>query len=706
MRSGLLALFAFSGAALTFGLEPLVGRLLLPAYGGGFQVWTTCLMFFQAVLFLGYCYARWIGPAIGRWHLAIVLLPLAFLPVGVGDPSASGAPILAVLTSLLLHVAVPFGVLSTTGVMAQTWLARSELSDRGDPYHLYAASNAGSLIGLLGYPFLLEPLFGLGAQTRIWAVAYLVHAGLAFAIGASLRTSFRAAPEQAADCAAPELRTQVGWFLLSAAPAILLMAVTNAIAIQVGSLPMFWVLPLALYLLTFILAFGRGSGRVGHGRVLGFSLLPLIPMLWLPAWRGLALHLFILFHLALASHAELHRRRPDARELGTFYFVVALGGLVGGIFVGLVAPLCFTALYELGIGLALSLASLLAARRKALRAWLSKRAAVAWFRRCESRALRLAAAIPLAAASGALLAASWGASVGISRVHGFFAFRNFYGIYAIREGAAGEIGLPGSTGAERAPVRALIHGRTFHGFELLSAGGERFPTGYYHRSTPFGDVFSLLASPKTVGVMGLGAGTMAAHFGSGDELVFYELDPDNEWIARDHFDYLRSCPARVRVVVGDARLALARDSLAPGAYYDALLVDAFSGDGIPTHLVTLEAIESYLGKLRPGGLLVFHISNRYYELRPVLRAASRSLGLHGLYRDSSHDGPLAEYESPSIVYAIARERESLAPLALRGWLDPERRGEIPDVRPWTDDYVNLLVPLYARFASERAPLTP
>lgn len=706
MRAGLLALFAFSGAALTFALEPLVGRLLLPAYGGGFQVWTTCLMFFQAALFLGYCYARWIGPAIGRWHLAIVLLPLACLPVGVGDTPPHGTPILAVLNSLLLHVAIPFGVLSTTGVMAQTWLARSDLSDRGDPYHLYAASNAGSLIGLLGYPFLLEPLFGLGAQTRIWTAAYLVHVGLALAIGASLRTSFRVTPAEAAACAAPALRTKAGWFLLSAAPAILLMAVTNAIAIQVGSLPMFWVLPLALYLLTFILAFGRGSGRPGHGRVLWLSLLPLAPVLWLPAWRGLALHLFILFHLALASHAELYRRRPDARELGTFYFAVALGGLAGGVFVGLVVPLCFTALYELGIGFALSLGSLVAVRREELRAWLSKRAAVAWFRRCESRALRLAAAIPLAVASALSLAACWSATVAISRVDGRFAYRNFYGIYAIREGAAGEIGLPGSTGAERAPVRALIHGRTLHGFEVLAPDGARFPAGYYHRNAPYADVFSMLPAPKTVGVMGLGAGAMAAHFGSGDELVFYELDPDNEWIARDHFDYLRSCPARVRVVVGDARLALARDPAAPGAYYDALLMDAFSGDGIPTHLVTLEAIGSYLRKLRPGGLLVFHISNRYYDLRPVLRAVSRSLGLHGLYRDSRRDGPLAEYESPSIVYAIARERATLAPLAERGWLDPERRGEIPDVRPWTDDYVNLLVPLYARLASDRPPPKP
>src|SRR5262245_19055362 len=702
LRTGLLALFAFSGAALAFALEPLVGRLLLPAYGGGFQVWTTCLMFFQAMLFLAYCYARWIGPAIGRWHLAIVLLPLAFLPLGVGDTPATGAPILAVLISLLLHVAVPFGVLSTTGVMAQTWLARSDLADRSDPYRFYAASNAGSLVGLLGYPFLLEPWLGLGWQTRIWAAAYAVHAGLAFAIGAWLRSSFRIGREEAAVDAASPLRAKVAWFLLSAVPGILLMAVTNAIAIQVGSLPMFWVLPLALYLATFILAFGRRSGRVGHARILGASAPLLLPLLFLPAWRTLAVYLFLLFHLALPSHADLHRRRPAPRELGTFYFIVALVGLAGGIFVGLVAPLCFTALYELGIGMALSFGTLLLSRGEELRAWLSKRAVGMWFRRCESRALRLAAAIPLAAAAGVSLAAFWGATVGISRVDGLFAFRNFYGIYSIREGAAAEMGLPRTTGEERAPVRALIHGRTFHGFEVLSAGGEAFPTGYYHRHAPFGDVFSMLPSPKTVGVVGLGVGTMAAHFSPGDELVFYELDPDNEWIARDHFDYLRSCPARTRIVVGDARLGLAGDPAAPGAYYDALLVDAFSGDGIPTHLLTLEAIRSYLAKLKPGGLLVFHISNRYYDLRPILLAASRSLDLHGLYRDSS-DETLAEYESPSVAYAMSREAATLAPLAERGWLDPERRGGMQDVRPWTDDYVNLLVPLYARIASDRSP---
>jgi SAM-dependent methyltransferase len=703
VASRLLALFALWGAVLTFALEPLVGRLLLPLHGGGFQVWTTCLLFFQVALFLGYCYARWIGPAIGRWHLAIVLLPLAFLPIGIDEAPAAGAPTLAVLESLLAQVALPFGVLSTTGVMAQSWLARSKLADRADPYHLYAASNAGSLIGLLGYPFLLEPLLGVRAQTWLWGAGYLLYAGLALAIGASLPSSLRGTPPLEPARAPAPRRAQVGWFLLSAAPVILLMAVTNAIAIQAGSLPMFWVLPLGLYLLTFILAFGRRGAAAGYARILGLSLLALLPALCLPAWRGLALYLFAMFHLALANHAELHRRRPSAGELGSFYFALALGGLAGGVFVGLVAPACFPALYELGVGFSLALGSLVVARRRELRAWLEAQAPLGWIRRRESRALRLVAASALAALTGLSLAASWSAVVAISRVQGRFAHRNFYGIYAIREGELGEVGMPGSTGP--GPVRVLIHGRTVHGFEVLAPGGERLATGYYQADAPYGDVFRVLPSPKTVGVMGLGAGAMAAHFEAGDELVFYELDPDNERIARDHFGYLRGCPARVRVVVGDARLELARDAAAPGAYYDALLMDAFSGDGIPSHLLTLEAIRGYLAKLKPGGLLVFHVSNRYYELGPVLRAASRSLGLHGLYRDSSRGGELSAYELPSVVYVLAEERAALAPLAQRGWLDPEPRRDLPDARPWTDDYVNPLLPLYARLSDRLRPPT-
>ncbi len=698
----LLQLFSSWGAFLLFSMEPLIGRQLLPGYGGSFQVWTTCLMFFQAMLLLGYCYTRWIGPRLGHWHLALMLLPLAFLPLGVGAAPALAHPIGAVLHSLLLHVALPFWILATTGVMAQTWLARSELPERGDPYFLYAASNTGSLTGLLAYPFAIEPLFGLRAQAAAWAFGYLVYLALALAIALTLRGAVAPSEARKAECqphSASGKRITLVWLLLSAAPAILLMAVTNAIALQVGSLPMFWVLPLGLYLLTFILAFGRRSWLRARRRVVLGSAALALPLLLGAAWRELGLHLLLVFWLPLACHTELHARRPEPHRLTSFYFVQSLGGFLGGAFVAVLAPMLFPALYELGIGILLCLAALLLARGDRLRDWVAQSTSARWLRTFESRPLRLAVACLVAAAAAPAFVAGASTLVAISRVDGLFAYRNFYGIYAIREGGLDALGIAGSARGGSAPVRALVHGKTLHGFELLLPEGPRIATGYYHEASPYGEVFAALPTPKVVGVMGLGAGVMAAHFQADDELVFFEIDPDNEWIARDHFGYLDGCPARTRVVVGDARLELSRDPRSPDGHYDALMIDAFSGDGVPTHLMTVEAIGEYLDKLGPDGLLVFHISNRFYDLRPVLKAASRALGLHGLFRDSRHR-PVAPYETPSLVYVLARRPEQLAPFAARGWSDPET-SDIPDIRLWTDDYVNPLVPLLVKLAEAR-----
>ena len=246
-------------------------------------------------------------------------------------------------------------------------------------------------------------------------------------------------------------------------------------------------------------------------------------------------------------------------------------------------------------------------------------------------------------------------------------------------------------------MRTLIHGNTIHGFEVLVPGGERLATGYYHPNSPYGNLFSVLPSPKTVAVLGLGVGAMAPHFDSTDELVYYELDPDNEHIARSYFGFLDSCPARLRVVVGDARLSLLRDDGAPGPYFDAIMMDAFSGDGIPAHLLTVEAISSYLQKLKTGGILAFHLSNRYYDLRPVLKVAADELGLHGMYRRSVRRDALEEFENASLVYVLAEDPNSIAPLAKLGWKRPDSSNEIADIALWTDDYVNLMVPLYEAF---------
>ena len=706
LRTRCLVLFTLLGASLMFALEPLVGRLLLPGFGGGFQVWTTCLMAFQALLLLGYCYARWIGPRIGRWHFVVILLPLLFLPLGVDPEPDLANPILAVLESLIRYIAVPFGVLTTTSVMAQMWLADSDLVDRDDPYYLYAASNAGSLIGLLGYPLVLEPLLGLRAQGQLWTVAYAIYALLAIGLAVALRSTTEARPpvEVSEPPAVPKPKANPGtlayWFFLSAAPCVLLMAVTNKITVEVGALPLFWVLPLALYLTTFILTFARRSWLSWWPRLIVVSAVTLGPILYSEAWRLLGVYLLILFSLALACHTELHRRRPDPVQLATFYLVMSLGGFVGGVFVGFIAPTFFDGLYEFGIGIALSIATLSCAWRREISHWLSERDAVQRLNRCKSRVARIAIVTPVALVCAIACFALSVILIGVSRSDGLLTLRNFYGIYRITDRSVGDMGWLGGTPPASVGVRTLIHGNTYHGFEVSVPGGERLATGYYHANSPFGDLFSVLPSPKTVGVVGLGAGTMAAHFNPSDELVYYELDPDNERIARSYFGFLDSCPAPIRIVVGDARLSLLQDERAPGPYFDAIMVDAFSGDGIPSHLLTVEAISTYLQKLKPDGILGFHISNRYYDLRPVLKAAADELGLHGMYKRSTRGDGLEDYETPSLVYVLSANPNSIASLVESGWRDPDSSNEIAEIALWTDDYVNLMVPLYEVFTDD------
>ncbi|MBW2715215.1 MAG: hypothetical protein JRD03_04025, partial [Deltaproteobacteria bacterium] len=578
--------------------------------------------------------------------------------------------------------------------------------DRDDPYHLYAASNAGSLIGLLAYPLVLEPLLGLRVQGQLWTVAYAIYVLLAIILAVTLRTPKRA--RQTAEITEPPMEPQPAialgtlayWFFLSAAPCVLLMAITNKITVEVGALPLFWVLPLALYLTTFILAFARRSWLNWWRRLVVVSAMTLGPILYLEAWRSLGVYLLILFSLALACHTELHRRRPDPLRLATFYLVMSLGGFVGGVFVGFIAPTFFDGLYEFGIGIVLSIGTLSWAWRREVSHWLSKRGAVQRFSRCESRVARIAILTSVASVCAFAGFALLVTLISVSRIDGILTLRNFYGTYRITDKTAGDMSWLGGTPPASVGVRSLIHGDTLHGFEVAVPGGDRFATGYYHANSPFGDLFSALPSPMTVGVVGLGAGTMAAHFNLSDELVYYELDPDNERIARSYFGFLESCPASLRVVVGDARLSLLQDERAPGQYFDAIMVDAFSGDGIPSHLLTIEAISTYLQKLKPNGILGFHLSNRYYDLRPVLKAAADELGLYGMYKRSRRDDELEDYETPSLVYALSADPNSVALLAEIGWRDPGSSDEIADIALWTDDYVNLLVPLYEVFTDE------
>jgi spermidine synthase len=679
-RRAVLPLFVLQGALLLFTLEPMVGRRLIASHGAGFHVWNTCMMFYSGALLVGYLYAHWVVPRVGRWHLVFVASSLLWLGVGEMPEPGAGGPVLSVLVALLLTTAVPFVVLATTSVVAQQWLAASREPGSEDPYYLYAASNVGSLLGLLAYPFLIEPLLGLEAQRGVWGALLVGYVAIAFVLAPRGRL---VAPPLLADEAgerdrAPGMADVAHWFALSLAPSMALLAVTNLIANHLGSIPLVWVAPLAVYLATFVLAFRT---RAEGGSFLRRNA-PEIAVLALIGTTGsLAGPLGLLFLVALAGHSELHRTRPEPRHLTVYYLVVSAGGWAGAAFVSLAAPFLFSDLYEWPLSLLLLSATL----------WIGVRGLPAEAGSApDARRRRILRLVVYAATAGTFFNL-----FARGLVEGFDAvtLRNPFGVYRISGTPAGAAGQFDARGAE---ARYLLHGGTVHGVQLTDPERRREPVGYYHAASPLGDALGSLEGPSRVAVVGLGTGTAAAFFGAEDEVVFYELDPDGEAIARAHFSYLEDSPARVRVEVGDARLSLERDPTARDRSFDLLFVDAFSGDAVPAHLLTLEAMALYERKLKEDGLLLMHLSSRFYAFEPVVKAAAEALGLHAATARSTP--PLEPLEMSTRAYVLARDPERLAPFLSRGWSSHE---DVPAATLWTDDYVNVLSPLWHGLRGER-----
>jgi hypothetical protein len=747
-----LRAFVLLGALLLFGMEPLVGRLLLPSSGGGFHVWAACLLFFQTALFLGYLYTHLFSKWVGRGHILLALAPLLFLPIGRflreldPDPSSPTASILGVLT---LSIAVPFVLLSTTGVIAQRWLAESDLPERENPYQLYAASNAGSFVALLSYPLVFEPLFGLQAQRWVWSAAYLVYLGLAISLvprgsraagaapepagevepagegepageaaesagaapasqepgpAAEAAAKEEAAPAEAAnpneiDSASSEDSEAVpekvspglflAWLVLAAVPSACLVAVTNVIAMDLGSLPMVWVVPLCIYLLSFVLTFGPKERYPAFVRRLTPEVLTLGFCLWLLGgqftWLAGLGHLLVLSWVCWVGHGELYRARPAPSRLTTFYLSVSLGGWIGGFLVTFVAPRAFTGLWEYPLALGALLVALLGLRGRKIMGYV--RAAHP-------------AQIGISAIAIALALLYVGIDRALITVHPE-AYRNEYGIYKV-----GTVPLRGPRGeavrikGEVAELRAMSHGTIIHGKEILQAPG--VPIGYFHGRAPLGRALKQRPAPAKIAIVGLGAGAMAGNLRPGDELTFYEIDPDVEVLARKHFTYLeRSRGSILPMRAGDARLELSKD---PQGTFDVIMVDAFSSDAIPIHLLTREALDVYRARLKPDGWLILHISSRYYDLRPVVRATARSLDppMAGVIQETINAPPeelvklALRFEDPSSTYVLAATSELLEPLHEVGFKD-DTGFALPELSPWSDDYANILGPLWARY---------
>lgn len=649
----LFVVAVFSSAGLVFLVEPMIAQLLLPRLGGSPAVWNTSLAFFQAALLLGYGYAHLLqrlGAVRRQMTVHIFVLALAGLVLPLHISTALGAsstdhPILWLLGVLVLAIGPPFAALSATAPLLQAWFGRidPDPSRRSDPYALYAASNLGSLLALLAYPFVVQPLMGLGGQRAAWSLAYAVFALQIVVLAAmlwrrqgatsDLRTS---RPAEGVEAGAPGLWSErLVWMLLAAAPASLLLGVTTHITTDVASAPFLWVPPLALYLLTFVIAF-QSPPPVPPGVILLLQagsaaiclmIMPIRSSLWLPL---LGVHLTAFFLTALVCHQALAARRPPAARLTDFYFWMSLGGVIGGSFNAFLAPVIFNAVWEYPLVLVLAgLARPWGSRpsgwtaRGLIAAGLAAAAVVAfpysptpiWLQELLFGVVLLAAFLlrdraPLfVVLVAALSIATETSQVRLSIRE---SFRSFFGVIQIGEFDSHSLGR----------LRYMVHGSTLHGAEAEAPALRCLPLVYYAPADPIGQVVAVkqAAGAVSLGVVGLGTGTTASFVRAGDRIRFFEIDPLVVRIANDpaRFNYLRACArGPVSIVLGDARLSLAK---APPDQFDVLLIDAFSSDSVPVHLLTVEAMRTYLRVIKPDGVVILHLTNRNLELIPPAAA--------------------------------------------------------------------------------------
>jgi len=662
---GLYACAIFTSAFLLFQVEPLIAKIILPWFGGTAAVWTICMLFFQLTLLLGYLYAHWSTERLrpktqGRLHAGLLLASLLLLPVipGAGwKPAGFGNPTLRILGLLTVTVGLPYFLLSTSGPLIQAWYVRR----RGAaPYRLYALSNIGSLLALLSYPVLVEPYVATRAQAQAWSAAYVLFAALTVFTALRREGGPDGAPERERGQEAPERPSRWTWAAWAALPACasaLLLAVTNHLTQNVAAIPFLWVLPLCLYLLTFIICFDREKlyRRAWFlplmAAALGGMAYALLDVENVTIKPLIALFSAGLFCACMICHGELVRLKPHPRHLTSFYLMIALGGALGGLLVGVAAPCLLDGDYELPAMLAAcaALAAVLAAR---------------WRPRAVSA--------PLAAVAAAAIIATLGFGVRTAIQGDRVRVRNFYGSLKVLD-----------TGSGRDAVRRLQHGAIDHGEQFLSPGRSREATTYYGPLTGVGLAIRHFDQPgRRMGFIGLGAGTLAAYGRRGDAFRFYEINPLVERIARTEFLFLRESEAAVDCALGDARLTLERE--AP-RHYHLLAVDAFSGDSIPVHLLTLEAFQLYFRHLEPDGILAVHISNRYLDLEPVVEQAARALGKETLVVDTAED------EDADVFAATWVLLTGKAGLFRTGLFKGAGAGPEParNVRIWTDDYSNL-----------------
>ena len=726
-----MALFSatlFLSAGLMFLVQPMFAKLMLPLFGSTPAVWNASMLFFQTTLLAGYLYAHESTRRLGvrrqaALHVGVLLLPILVLPIGLPAdwaPPTDSNPVPALLGLMAVAIGLPFFVVSTTAPLLQRWLAGTSHPAAGDPYFLYRASNFGSVLGLLAYPLAVEPSMRLDDQEWLWSGGYALLVVLVLACAVALwRDRSRPRPEAAPAPVEPDAGARIGlvrrlrWVGLAFVPSSLMLGVTTTITADIAPLPLLWALPLSLYLISFILVFAPGArnARLHSWMVNALPAVVLLLLLMIllearhPLWLVLPLHLAGFFVAAMVCHGELARDRPPARSLTEFYLLVSLGGALGGVFNAIVAPGLLDSFAE--YPLAIVLAALCLPARP-------PRIPPSRYARLLDFALPVAFAVPVAlivagislggsdardmakviafgTASGVavnfvrrplrfgltigaiVLAVALAAGTDDEELH---RERSFFGVYTV-------------TASDDGRFHEMVHGTTTHGRQ--DRARQRTPISYYHGDSPIGRLMKSVPASATrrVGVIGLGTGSIACWARAGERWTFYEIDPTVERMARDPrlFTYMRVCPGRRDVVLGDARLSL-RDARPRG--YGMIVADAFSSDSIPVHLLTREALALYRSKLRPDGLIAVNVSNRYLTLQPVLGKLAQDAGLACVTQEDrrSEDDGRRDTDASDWVVMAGRERtlRAVAP-GRKGW----EACPAPDGTPvWTDDFSNII----------------
>jgi hypothetical protein len=672
------ALTIFIGAFLLFAVQPLFGKYILPWFGGSPEVWTTCMLFFQVLLLGGYAYAHFVSRLRPRLqaviHIVLIMAAVAALPIVPTTgykPQNLDTPILQILGLLVIFIGAPYFVLSSTGPLIQRWFSRA--NPGASPYWLYALSNAGSLIALVSYPFVVEPLLTRRAQAQVWSAGLVCFGAFCAYCAAKLWRSPSPFPPPEpepdalrADAPSPSVSVQLLWFALPAGASVELLAVTNKVCMDLTVIPFLWVLPLSLYLLSFIICFHSEKMYV-RGMFLGMFVLGIVGAILastyerdLTAGQLIWIYSSMLISCCIVCHGELFRLRPHPDYLTRYYLMIGAGGAVGGLFVAVIAPLIFSTYRELYVGLlACCLFVLLADRTEALargfRRWV-------WV------------TLVLAAGTAAMLVPEERGSQHRRAIHNS---RNFFGVLTIWKI---DPDLP------RYHRYVLQHGTTFHGLQFVDPEMRLQPTSYYGHNSGVGLAIECLGRQqgRRIGIVGLGAGTLATYGKAGDYIRFYEINPEVKRLAEKHFTYLANCRANVDVIIGDARLSMENE---PAQEFDILILDAFNSDAVPVHLLTKEAFEIYLAHLKPDGIIAMHVSSVHLELDSVVWKQADHLGLEGVCIEDDEDDEQGTFSSDWILLTRNEQfldLEDVRQAASEVYVDYDRIGL------WTDEYVNLL----------------